>query len=136
MDTLDDNQKAILKKYEEELSTLIENMESDSIPYDRIKQIIQQGSKGYLKPIEKAPTTTIHYIEKTFPITLQDLDDLAKSQNLDPRDLKIIIGNNTNLGIPDYIQCAVLDQDIKLYAHEYKLTGPRKPKSKPYHEKR
>ena len=70
------------------------------------------------------------YIDKTFPITLQDLIDLAKSENKDPRDLKII----QNDYLPDYTgytQCAALNQDgpdisIELYQHN----GYLQPKTK------
>ena len=60
-----------------------------------------------------------HYIEKTFPITLHDLIELAKSQNLDPKDLKLII-NDSNPNYTDYVKCALLNQDtnsisIELY---------------------
>lgn len=73
----------------------------------------------------------VQYIDKTFPITLQDLLDLARSKNLDPRDLKII----QNDYLPDYTgytQCAALNQDgpdisIELYQHN----GYPQPKSKP-----
>lgn len=50
------------------------------------------------------------YIDKTFPITLQDLIDLAKSENKDPRDLKLIIDSN-QADLSSYIQCALLNQD-------------------------
>lgn len=60
------------------------------------------------------------YIDKTFPITLQDLIDLAKSENKDPRDLKLIM-NEHNPNYTGYAQCAVLNQDcdkisIELYS--------------------
>lgn len=45
---LDDNQKEIIEKYQKEIHTLVENMESDDIPDFVIKRIIQQGTKGYL----------------------------------------------------------------------------------------
>lgn len=59
------------------------------------------------------------YIDKTFPITLQDLIDLAKSENKDPRDLKLIM-NSDQADLSSYIQCALLNQDqgslsIELY---------------------
>ena len=59
------------------------------------------------------------YIDKTFPITLQDLNDLAKSQNLDPHDLKLIMNSN-QADLSSYVQCALLNQDcdnisIELY---------------------
>lgn len=59
------------------------------------------------------------YIDKTFPITLQDLIDLAKSENKDPRDLKLIM-NSDQADISSYVQCALLNQDqgsisIELY---------------------
>lgn len=63
------------------------------------------------------------YIDKTFPITLQDLIDLAKSENKDPKDLKLII-NSSEADISSYVQCALLNQDmghisIELYiSHE------------------
>ena len=59
------------------------------------------------------------YIDKTFPITLQDLIDLAKSENKDPRDLKLIMNSN-QADLAAYVQCALLNQDqgntsIELY---------------------
>lgn len=59
------------------------------------------------------------YIDKTFPITLQDLIDLAKSENKDPRDLKLIMNSN-QADLSAYVQCALLNQDqgnisIELY---------------------
>lgn len=59
------------------------------------------------------------YIDKTFPITLQDLIDLAKSENLDPKDLKLIM-NSDQADLSAYVQCALLNQDcdkisIELY---------------------
>ncbi len=59
------------------------------------------------------------YIDKTFPITLQDLIDLAKSQNLDPHDLKLIMNSN-QFDLANYVQCALLNPDqgnisIELY---------------------
>jgi len=80
------------------------------------------------------------YIDKTFPITLQDLIDLAKSENLDPKDLKLIMNSN-QADLRAYLQCALLnpDQDnisIELYTeasdglHE-DLSLKTKPKSKP-----
>jgi len=59
------------------------------------------------------------YIDKTFPITLQDLIDLAKSENLDPKDLKLIMNSNS-ADLAAYVQCALLNQDqgnisIELY---------------------
>ena len=59
------------------------------------------------------------YIDKTFPITLQDLIDLVKSENQDPRDLKLIM-NSTQADLSAYVQCALLNQDcdkisIELY---------------------
>ena len=59
------------------------------------------------------------YIDKTFPITLQDLIDLVNSENLDPRDLKLIM-NSTQADLSAYVQCALLNQDcdkisIELY---------------------
>ena len=50
------------------------------------------------------------YIDKTFPITLQDLIDLAKSENKDPKDLKLII-DSSQADLSSYIQCALLNQD-------------------------
>lgn len=50
------------------------------------------------------------YIDKTFPITLQDLIDLAKSENKDPRDLKLII-DSSQADLSSYIECALLNQD-------------------------
>lgn len=60
------------------------------------------------------------YIDKTFPITLQDLIDLAKAENENPRDLKLIISSN-QADLSAYVQCALLNQDqgsisIELYA--------------------
>ena len=49
------------------------------------------------------------YIDKTFPITLQDLIDLAKSENLDPKDLKLIMNSN-QADLSAYVQCALLNQ--------------------------
>lgn len=46
------------------------------------------------------------YIDKTFPITLQDLIDLAKSENLDPHDLKLIMNSN-QADLYSYVQCAL-----------------------------
>ena len=62
------------------------------------------------------------YISKTFPITLQDLIDLAKSDNKDPKDLKLIM-NSPQAEIADYAQVALLNQDcnsisIELYASD------------------
>jgi len=59
------------------------------------------------------------YIDKTFPITLQDLIDLAKSENLDPKDLKLIMNSN-QVDLASYVQCALLNPDcgdisIELY---------------------
>lgn len=59
------------------------------------------------------------YIDKTFPITLQDLIDLAKSENKDPRDLKLIMNSN-QADLSAYVQCALLNPDqgnisIELY---------------------
>ena len=59
------------------------------------------------------------YIDKTFPITLQDLIDLAKSENLDPKDLKLIMNSN-QADLSAYVQCALLNPDcdkisIELY---------------------
>ena len=59
------------------------------------------------------------YIDKTFPITLQDLIDLAKSENQDPKDLKLIMNSNS-ADLSAYVQCALLNQDcdkisIELY---------------------
>jgi len=78
------------------------------------------------------------YIDKTFPITLQDLIDLAKSENKDPRDLKLIMNSN-QADLASYVQCALLNTDqgdisIELYIsaedglHDISLN---KPKSKP-----
>lgn len=80
------------------------------------------------------------YIDKTFPITLQDLIDLAKSENLDPKDLKLIMNSN-QADLSAYVQCALLNQDcdkisIELYTeandglHE-DLQFKTKQKSKP-----
>ena len=59
------------------------------------------------------------YIDKTFPITLQDLIDLVNSENLDPKDLKLIMNSN-QADLSAYVQCALLNQDcdkisIELY---------------------
>ena len=59
------------------------------------------------------------YIDKTFPITLQDLIDLAKSENLDPKDLKLIMNSN-QADLSAYVQYALLNPDqgnisIELY---------------------
>ena len=59
------------------------------------------------------------YIDKTFPITLQDLIDLVNSENQDPRDLKLIM-NSTQADLSAYVQCALLNPDcdkisIELY---------------------
>ena len=78
------------------------------------------------------------YIDKTFPITLQDLIDLVKSENLDPKDLKLIMNSN-QADLSAYVQCALLNQDcdkisIELYTeandglHE-DLSLKTKPKS-------
>jgi len=78
------------------------------------------------------------YIDKTFPITLQDLIDLAKSENLDPKDLKLIMNSNS-ADLSSYVQCAILNRDqgntsIELYTsaedgfHE-DLSLKTKPKS-------
>lgn len=78
------------------------------------------------------------YIDKTFPITLQDLIDLAKSENKDPRDLKLIMNSN-QADLASYVQCALLNPDqgdisIELYIdaddglHE-DITLKTKPKS-------
>ena len=59
------------------------------------------------------------YIDKTFPITLQDLIDLVNSENLDPKNLKLIMNSN-QADLSAYVQCALLNQDcdkisIELY---------------------
>lgn len=59
------------------------------------------------------------YIEKNYPITLYDLIDLAKSENIDPKDLKLIMNSN-QADLSAYVQCALLNQDqgnisIELY---------------------
>ena len=59
------------------------------------------------------------YIDKTFPITLQDLIDLVKSDNRDPKDLRLIMNSNC-ADLSAYVQCALLNQDqghpcIELY---------------------
>jgi hypothetical protein len=59
------------------------------------------------------------YIDKTFPITLQDLIDLVNSENLDPKDLKLIMNSN-QADLSAYVQCALLNPDcgnisIELY---------------------
>ena len=83
------------------------------------------------------------YIDKTFPITLQDLIDLAKSENLDPKDLKLIMNSN-QADLSAYVQCALLNPDqgnisIELYTeandglHEDILlkTKPKSPLNPP-----
>lgn len=80
----------------------------------------------------------IKYIDKTFPITLQDLIDLAKSENMDPRDLKLIISSN-QADLAAYVQCALLNQDqgnisIELYVSaedgfDEDISLKQKPKS-------
>jgi len=82
------------------------------------------------------------YIDKTFPITLQDLIDLAKSENKDPRDLKLIMNSNS-ADLASYVQCALLNQDcdkisIELYTsaedgfdEDTHLFTQNKQKSKP-----
>lgn len=68
------------------------------------------------------------YIDKTFPITLQDLIDLAKSENLDPKDLKLIM-NDSNPEYTGYTQCAVLNKDgDKISIELYTANGYPKPK--------
>lgn len=63
------------------------------------------------------------YIDKTFPITLQDLIDLAKSENQDPRDLKLIM-NEHDPNYTGYAQCAVLNQDCdKISIELYQANG-------------
>lgn len=63
------------------------------------------------------------YIDKTFPITLQDLIDLAKSENKDPRDLKLIM-NEHDPNYTGYAQCAVLNQDCdKVSIELYQANG-------------
>lgn len=80
------------------------------------------------------------YIDKTFPITLQDLIDLAKSENKDPKDLKLILNSN-QADLSAYVQCALLNPDqgnisIELYTeasdglHE-DISLKTKQKSKP-----
>ena len=59
------------------------------------------------------------YIDQTFPITLQELINLAKSENKDPRDLKLIMNSNS-ADLASYVQCALLNSDqgdisIELY---------------------
>lgn len=75
------------------------------------------------------------YIDKTFPITLQDLIDLAKSENKDPKDLKLIM-NEHDPNYTGYAQCAVLNQDCdKISIELYQANGyhqPNKQKSKPH----
>lgn len=82
------------------------------------------------------------YIDKTFPITLQDLIDLAKSENLDPKDLKLIMNSN-QADLSAYVQCALLNPDqgnisIELYTeasdglHE-DISLKTKPQSSPNH---
>ena len=79
------------------------------------------------------------YIDKTFPITLQDLIDLAKSENLDPKDLKLIMNSN-QADLSSYVQCALLNQDqdsisIELYTEAedgfHEDISSNKSKSKP-----
>ena len=71
------------------------------------------------------------YIDKTFPITLQDLIDLAKSENLDPKDLKLIMNSNS-ADLASYVQCALLNPDqgnisIELYTDADDGFGRRYP---------
>lgn len=69
------------------------------------------------------------YIDKTFPITLQDLIDLAKSENKDPRDLKLIM-NEHDPNYTGYAQCAVLNQDCdKISIELYQDNGYPQPKN-------
>ena len=80
------------------------------------------------------------YIDQTFPITLQELINLAKSENKDPRDLKLIMNSNS-ADLASYVQCALLNSDqgdisIELYTsaddglHEdISLKSKQKPKS-------
>lgn len=80
----------------------------------------------------------IKYIDKTFPITLQDLIDLAKSENIDPKDLKLIMNSN-QADLAAYVQCALLNQDqgnisIELYVSaedgfDEDISLKQKPKS-------
>lgn len=63
--------------------------------------------------------TNIKYIEKSFPLTLQDLIDLANNYCINPRDLKLIMNSN-QADLAAYVQCALLNQDcnsisIELY---------------------
>lgn len=68
------------------------------------------------------------YIDKTFPITLQDLIDLAKSENKDPRDLKLIM-NEHDPNYTGYAQCAALNQDCdKISIELYQANGYPQPK--------
>lgn len=70
------------------------------------------------------------YIDKTFPITLQDLIDLAKSENKDPKDLKLIM-NNPDPDYTGYAQCAALNQDCdKVSIELYQANGYPQPKTK------
>lgn len=84
------------------------------------------------------------YIDKTFPITLQDLIDLANSENLDPKDLKLIMNSN-QADLSAYVQCALLNQDcdkisIELYTeandglHEDLQLKQQNTKNKPLTE--
>lgn len=73
------------------------------------------------------------YIDKTFPITLQDLIDLAKSENKDPKDLKLIM-NEHDPNYTGYAQCAVLNQDCdKISIELYQANGYHQPKERNKH---
>jgi len=63
--------------------------------------------------------TNIKYIEKSFPLSLQDLLDLANNYHMDHKDLKLIMNSN-QADLSAYVQCALLNQDcdkisIELY---------------------
>ena len=58
------------------------------------------------------------YIDKTFPITLQDLIDLAKSENKDPKDLKLNMNSNS-ADLKAYVQCALLNEYPDIYIELY-----------------
>lgn len=71
------------------------------------------------------------YIDKTFPITLQDLIDLAKSENKDPRDLKLIMHAEYDPDYTGYAQCAALNQDCdKISIELYQANGYPQPKER------
>ena len=62
------------------------------------------------------------YIQKSYPITLKDLNDMAEAYGYKPEDLKLILNDS----IPDftgYVHMAMLNRDgsdtsIELYTGE------------------